>query len=86
MSILLLYFCASGGDDIFVLLSFKLTRRYGLDTILDLPSLDQLPEDKVYSKAVLVSIKNQWFRNTAGGIKRRGAPQHDPFSFGKLPD
>jgi hypothetical protein len=28
-------------------------------------TLDQLPEDKVYSKAVLVSIKNQWFSNTA---------------------
>ena len=48
-------------------------------------ALDQSPEDKVYSKAVLVSIKNQWVSNTAGGIKRRGPPQHDPFSFGKLP-
>lgn len=47
-------------------------------------TLDQLPEDKVYSKAVLVSIKNQWFSNTTGGIKRRGPPQHDPFFFWKV--
>ena len=44
----------------------------------------QLPEDKVYSKAVLVSIKNQWFSSTEVGIKRRGPPERDPFSFGKL--
>ncbi|KAJ6426369.1 hypothetical protein OIU84_022058 [Salix udensis] len=44
----------------------------------------QLPEDKVYSKAVLLSIKNQWFSSTEVGIKRRGPPERDPFSFGKL--